>query len=227
MIGAMGFIAIYEPEESEPRILKEVAETGTNAVPKLLKLLKSRDSALRKKLIALNQKQSLIKLDIHSASDDYDLANRGFRSLGTNAAFVAPELIRLFLATGSGKSREALHDIFVSIGPAALETLYSAFTNESSTNHELRCWELAVLWDTETNYEKLMPIFVTALKDTDANVRAWAALDLIQMKTNGSSKLVLPALLIATTDTNQEVSKLAIRALEHIDTNAATRAGFK
>lgn len=72
--------------------VEAVREAGTNAIPILLRMLRSRDSDLSHRLTRLIAKQRLIKIDYVTADRQRCSAWEGFGALGLSAKPAIPEL---------------------------------------------------------------------------------------------------------------------------------------
>ena len=221
LIGAAGFIAIYEPDPPETVVFETVYAKGTNSVPLLIELLQRRDSTLKKKLIEWSEIHPRWGLHLRSASENHFLAARGFKILGTNAAFAALELIRTCRANFSEPGvTEYVRQILDELGPESLSPLYASLQTERIADVEFRCWEIYSIITIETNSDKLVTLLVQSLGDTNANVRQFAATGARVMKVSEGMNLAIPALQIAAADSNQLVSYNAAIALKRLETNA-------
>src|SRR6266487_3186241 len=73
-----------------------VRHMGSNAVPSLIRMMRCRDSALRKKLVPLLSKQSLVKLNFRPAAEHIQWRGaRGAWLVGPSAKEAIPDLIVL------------------------------------------------------------------------------------------------------------------------------------
>jgi tetratricopeptide (TPR) repeat protein len=79
---------------------------GTNAIPTLLRLLKSKDSALTEKLSDLIERQSFVHNPIVSADEKRQKASLGFLLLGQMATNAVPALIDIYQRPPSPESKE-------------------------------------------------------------------------------------------------------------------------
>lgn len=75
--------------------LAAIREIGTNALPTFLAMVGKKDSPLKRQLLALARKQSVVRLRLYS--DDYYHARSsyGFAALGSIAQSAVPALIEL------------------------------------------------------------------------------------------------------------------------------------
>lgn len=74
-----------------------IRRINTNALPILMKMIRARDPALRRKALALLHKQSLIYIPVRTDSERRAEACLGFRALGPAAKPAEPALVELAL----------------------------------------------------------------------------------------------------------------------------------
>ena len=229
-----------------------IRQMGTNAFPHLIRLLRSKDSALKRKLMELLEKQSLIRIDLESADDHHQQGRAGFYVLGNLAAPAIPELSKLLNAEDTSLDAAV---VLIFIGPEAVLTLAQALTNSNATVRASVASALAqakwnakaavpnllrCLSDKEPNVrltaalalgliheepETVIPVLITRLEDTDVNVREQAANALRRFGKPARSSV--PALLKATESRDGQMARFAIAALKAIDPEAAAKAGVK
>lgn len=86
-----------DPPHDPPGIEAQLAvrAIGTNALPYLLRAITSQDSQVRKDLISLDDRISMIDLHLEPASKKVDQAVAGFIALGEIAEPAVPELVAL------------------------------------------------------------------------------------------------------------------------------------
>ena len=76
--------------------VEAVRQAGTNALPTLLRMLRTRDSDLKHRLTRLAQKQRLIKIDYVTADRQRWAAHQGFMALlWKNASYAIPQLVEI------------------------------------------------------------------------------------------------------------------------------------
>jgi hypothetical protein len=85
------------PTRSRDTAQTAIQSIGTNAIPILLKMIRTRDSALERTAIKLLRKQSLIPLSWRTEAECHTQACLGFRLLGLNAASAAADLTDLVM----------------------------------------------------------------------------------------------------------------------------------
>jgi len=105
---------------------KAFHQIGTNAVPVLIEMLRTRDSKSKLWLEHLCDKQSLVRYHFKSAEEDRISAFLGFSELGPLAQPAIPALINLL---GDEEVSEDAARSLVAIGAAAVEPLISTLTN--------------------------------------------------------------------------------------------------
>jgi hypothetical protein len=87
----VGDRVIYCDDETDGAIVA----IGTNGLPVLLRLLGARDGAIKTGFMKFANRQSVIKMHVHSAHEKHQAALLGFCWLGSNALSAVPELIKL------------------------------------------------------------------------------------------------------------------------------------
>ena len=75
--------------------VEAVRQTRTNALPVLLRMLRTRDSDLKHRLARLAQKQRLIKINYVTADRQRWAAKQGFTALGLYAKAAIPQLVEI------------------------------------------------------------------------------------------------------------------------------------
>ena len=75
--------------------VEAVRQAGTNALPTLLRMLRTRDSDLKHSLTRLAKKQRLIKIDYVTADRQRWAATQGFEALGLYAKSAIPQLVEI------------------------------------------------------------------------------------------------------------------------------------
>ena len=84
----------YENGKGHAQTEAALGAIGTNAIPALLRMLRAHDSAFKLKLIALAEKQHLIRFSFTSAEAWNERAFLGFAFLGSSASNAVPALAR-------------------------------------------------------------------------------------------------------------------------------------
>jgi len=82
--------------------VEAVRQAGTNAIPILLRLLRTKDSDLRQRFTLLAQKQHLVKVDYHTSDGQHWVARQGFVALGRIGRYAIPQLREIHQAEIAG-----------------------------------------------------------------------------------------------------------------------------
>ncbi len=229
-----------------------IRQMGTNTLPHLIRLLRVKDSALKRKLTELLEKQTLVQIDFKSAEYWRGQGMAGFHMLGNLASPAIPELSKL-LNDQDNSLDAALALIF--IGPEAALTLARALTNSNASVRANVAFALAqakwnakgavpnlltCLSDKEANVrlsaavalglihdepETVIPVLITRLDDRDVSVREQAANALRRF--GRQARPAVPALLKAKESRDGQVAKFATAALKAIGPEEATSGGAK
>ena len=88
--------------QKDPNVIEcreTIRSIGTNAIPMLLRILKAKDSAVKKVAMDLVERQDYVKFPIRSAEDQKQKAQAGFYLLGDLASNAAPALPQSFVST--------------------------------------------------------------------------------------------------------------------------------
>jgi len=244
--------------ESSPEKADEVVgQLGTNALPTLLRMLRSTDSAWEVKLLPWSYKwrrlaghQHLINIapGPHLRSYEVVEAERAFRTLGSVAEPAVPELIKMYQQEELPLfNRATIPAILGDIGPSAAQSIPALL--QSMRDPALRGNAAFALGQIRGDAKLVIPMLVPLLRDTNSYV-CWATAK--ALKSYGAeAKEAVPTLLEvlnswgskerrATQDalrfpTNTVTLEKALNnpmvaaeeALRAIDAGAAGRAGVK
>jgi HEAT repeat protein len=233
--------------------MEAVRQIGTNGIPCLLELLRSKDSVPKLMLEALLRRQSLIKLHFRTASERQDQALAAFHELGSRAKSAIPDLAAMLDEDEqiAGGALRALR--FLDCREAALP-LAKALTNDNPRLRRDAALNLQVLsWDAKDALPALMktakedkdpevrrfatfafsriggeptvvlPLVIEKLSDSDPGVRTVAAQLIGEF--GAHAKAAIPALLKTIQDESSTARNNAIHALNRIDHEAAEKAG--
>lgn len=192
-------------ESDELKAREAVAQIGTNAIPFLLKSVASEDSSLKKKLLKLARKQSVINFNIYSAQAKQFEAMTAFELLGAKAAPAIPALEKLFESDGT---TIAAGMSLAVIGNESIPVLVKGLTH---THWHVRHSATAALAYLETDAVSAVPNLLVALNDTNRVVRSAAAWALGEIKEEPN--LVIPALIKLLDDKDTTVRWNAALAL--------------
>ncbi len=127
-----------------------IRHIGTNAIPTLLRMLRARDSALTLKLLALAQKQHIVKIHYTPAWQRNLQAALAFGALGAEGKAAVPALTNIYDENISPGSQFAVVTALGNIGPAAREAepfllRVATDTNIPLDSHSVRLTALASL----------------------------------------------------------------------------------
>jgi hypothetical protein len=75
--------------------VEAVREAGTNALPTLLRMLRTRDSDLKHRLTRLGLRQRLVNIEYVTADRQRWAAREGFVALGLKAKWAIPQLVEI------------------------------------------------------------------------------------------------------------------------------------
>jgi len=207
---------------------KAMQQIGTNALPTLLRLLKTRDSKFKINLIQFAQKQHLINLNWKTARFHQLQAWFGFRCLGTNGKSAVPALIEIYNQRPPDQDNDAhgyIPLIFAAMGPAAADAVPLLVQATTDTNHDIRWSAVSGLGRIRARPELAVPALTEALRDSDSHLQVDAAVSLAAFGTNAQS--AVSGLITALSDANPDVRTNAAYALNQIDPEAAAQAGVK
>ncbi len=211
-----------------------VHSLGTNAIPTLLRMLRTKDSRLKAKLIQFCEEHpwqifdampEWLKLDLMPSELLNGEAAEGFRALGATASNAAPALVRIYDKDTSTDSKRYAVLALGGIGPAAASAVPSLLRGTTSTNDDLR-W--SVTWafgQIHSQPELAVPALINLLRDTNSSVRREAAGALGNYGTNATA--AVPVLAALLQDPILGVRRFSTNALKKIDLEAAVRVGIR
>jgi HEAT repeat protein len=211
----------YGPEPADPA-RDAIRAIGTNALPVLLKMLHTKDSPLKGKLIERLNAHSVHPV-FNTAENYHRMVRFGFFALGPLGKSAVPALIDSLNDTDEDVRLSAV-DCLGSIGPnahAAVPVL-TRFINDTN---------LLVRRDTIINLERIhmngpvvVPILITNLSKSNPFLRH--VIDcLAQFGTQAES--AAPVLVQFLSSENYYVREATTNALQQIDPIAAAKAGVK
>jgi hypothetical protein len=223
------------------QIAEAVQAVGTNAIPTLLRLLRTTDSTSKTKLLsawgALARSQVTFPIDIDYTSATFWIhAGRdGFSILDPKAQSAVPALVDIINQNISATSRSYTMEALAHIGPAAREAvpcLLTFVTNAvvTRTDAEMQLDAITALGQIHADPDRVVPALIDALHSPNhyARVHAMQALPCF----GPDAKRAVPALfeLYNTPDNvgpQIDLRMEAARALKLIDPEAADKAGVK
>ncbi|MGO8929755.1 MAG: HEAT repeat domain-containing protein [Limisphaerales bacterium] len=205
----------------EIEILEDaIRHIGTNALPVLIERLHAHDTALKKFIMAIADKQKLVHFHFKSAQQRRHEAVLGYSALGPLASAHVPSLSDTLTTDPSPEIRYNAASALGCIGPDARIAAPALFHATKDTNEFVRNNSLWALGRILPDAQLTVPVLVASLDDTNSDARGNAAIAL--MKYGPEAKAAVPALL-RTLATNNAASF----ALKAIDPEAAAQAGVK
>jgi HEAT repeat protein len=182
------------------------------ALPEMMRLVKTRDSRVRQWLVEKSEKLNGRFLNFHSATELQLRGIAGFEVLGTNTVSAVAELTRLLdekeLAFVAARCLE-------NIGKPAEAPLCQCLTNQDWQVRHLAVSALAAVTD---DVEVYVARIKDRLNDTEPAVR-FAAVQAIGAQDN-APKLAVPLLIATLGDAEDSVCGQAANALAAFGTNA-------
>jgi hypothetical protein len=211
--------------ERNDQVDEAVRHIGTNALPHLAKKLIAKDSSLKKKLVDLVTRQSLIEFHFTQAADVRERAYLGLRALGKEARPLIPMLVDSLRDQADADLWWLTAQALAGIGAEGMEPLTNAI---AGTNAALRCavahalcryreiasgpWRLAPLSAAELTRADacVIPALLRLLQDPDPEVRYYAVFSLGQI--HRQPETVIPA-LVGFLNPREKYRSVAVYAL--------------
>jgi len=207
-----------------PKADEAVQQTGTNAIPTLLRFLRARDSKWKIKLITLAQRYHVIKINFVEAESRNYAAMKGFRVLGADARDAVPALVKILEQNISEDSQYYTAVSLGSIGPSAKEATPGLLRIAADTKNRSRRPAAQALAKIQAEPELAVPVLIKLLQDPKPGVRLGAADSLRLFGTDAKS--AVPALINTLQDVENTVRDYATNALKAIDPEAAAKVGI-
>src|SRR5882724_11152087 len=141
---------------------------GTNAIPTLLRLLKSRDSKLKIALMQLTPRQHVIHFKWKTAQTQRFQAQFAFTCLGVQGKSAVPDLIEIYRQSRPdpyNDNRRAIADIFALVGPAASNAVPLLVRDSSDTNDLIRLSSIQALGHIHADPNLVVPVLTKSLRD--------------------------------------------------------------
>jgi HEAT repeat protein len=225
------WLRTYAPSSHSGRHSREwneaddaVRHLGTNCIPVLLQMVRAKDSQLRLGLVALAQKQPLIKIHFVPAAERNVEASRAFIVLGDRARDAMPALLRIYTENISVDSQAAIEDVFAWIGPAAKPAIPLLLQAATNANRKVRASALWALGEIHAEPQLCVPELIQALRDSDTWARLSAAHALGMFGTDAQPAIPslteltnMPVGSMSTVNTRWQVMLEARNALKKID----------
>jgi HEAT repeat protein len=206
-----------------------IKSIGADALPMLLRMAGAKDSVLKKRLIALASKQSIIRFHLQPADDYHATATRGFSALGPDAKPAVPALIGL-LRDKDPQVRASAAQCLSLIGPEAANAvpdLIRTLNAEGNGYGPVLLNSMGALGAIHSEPETVVPLLLEYVngprKDWNYCGPAMDALGRYREK----ARVAVPAILPFLTDPDGSRRFSADAALCAIDPEAAARAQKK
>lgn len=182
-----------------------VTMMSSNTLPFLVKQLGAHDPFLKRLLIDVLNKQSVIQWRPRMAEEEQYTAWQAFEVLGVTAAPAIPQVASLLTQADTA---DAAVCALAGIGPPALPALIGALTNRNAFG---RAGIPSGLLHVAEDKHALVPVFLGCLSDADPALRATAAHALGWMRIEGAT--VVPALVPLMLDAAPRVRSHAAQAI--------------
>jgi hypothetical protein len=219
---------IDDPTSAEV-VSNAVCRIGTNGIPSLLRMLRARDSILKRKLVDLAQIWHLmgyVAMDKGVAKAEW-----AFGILGEEARDAVPALIEMLEQSSSPESRFCAIQALGRIGPAAKAAVPLLVNVVLATNAPgqkatlfgtvwpVRREAIAALGFIHARPDLVVPVLISALGDPRWDNRFIAAFALGSF--GADAKPAVPSLFKLLADEDTEVRENAASAIRKIDPEAA------
>jgi hypothetical protein len=213
---------LHPNDDSKKQAEIAIRAIGTNAIPTLLRWLKTgEDSKLKLKLLQLASKQHVVNIRWKTAEVWHFEAIQGLLALGPLAKSALPALIEMYNKRGSSpfELSDVITEINGSTGPAAADALPGFIIDTTNINPVIRWRAVQSLGQIGARPDLVVPTLTKCLGDTSEDVRYTAAFGL--EASGGSAKSAVPELIKALADPSPDVRDEAASALKKIDPEAA------
>jgi len=192
-----------------------IRQAGTNAIPTLLRLLRTRDSGIKTAVLHWFNGHPHVKSPFVSAADQNMAAYQGFLLLGQDARPAVPELVQIFEADPGTVSAAVIAEIIFSIGPGA-DDAAPALVRAATlcTNAVSRANGIHALGALRNHPEIVVPALTNALQDPWFAIRFNAIQALGNFGTN--ARPALPALTNMLSDPDALVRLTAANTLRKL-----------
>jgi HEAT repeats len=199
---------------------------GSNAVPTLVNMVRTKDSSLKLKVLTLLSRQHLISIKPPTARYYHQLSMGGFETLGPILKDAVPALTRLLNDPDADVRATATWDLG-NIGPDARAAIPLLTKNLNDTNSTVRFYSLQSLADIHSQPEVVMPILIDALSKTQTDSTTYDVALIGLGKFGPQASNAIPLIKTFLTNSVSFVAEDATNALKKIDLIAAAQAGVK
>jgi tetratricopeptide (TPR) repeat protein len=110
-------------DQKDPTIIEcrqAIRGIGTNGIPTFLRILRAKDSALKRAAIDLVQRQDYVRIRFHSVEGQKVMAQTGFFFLGEMASNAVPALVDIYQHPASFYSKEVAETTLMGLYPAKI-----------------------------------------------------------------------------------------------------------
>jgi HEAT repeat protein len=187
-----------------------VREIGTNCIPALLRMLQQPNPSLIDRIVALAQKQHLIKIPFTPANLN-EKAFWSFMALGSAASNAVPQLVAIFEKNPASFPQMAAPAILGKIGHASEPAIPGLLRGIGNTNRSVRCSVIFALGQIHTRPKLVVPALMKCLNDPDLYVRASAVQALGEF--GHDAQTAVPALLELRRKSPSAVGLMTIRPI--------------
>ena len=202
-----------------------VRKVGTNALPTLVRMLRTKDSLLKGKLTALARKQPLVNFHFTGADTRRWRAVHGIYALGPAAKSAVPRIVAILEDKDPGVKITAVTalGLMQSAAESAIPSLLKILTDNDP---DVRRNAAEALGRIGRRPEIVVPALVDRLQDIDIGVRLFAILALSD-GFGPKAKAAVPALLKAIEDPQETIHRSARDALTQIDPKTLVKPDVK
>lgn len=193
-----GYDKLFSTNVTQSKADDAIRQMGTNAVPRLFRLLEARDSKLKSWAMALLQRQHWIRFSFKPAEDKNFEALSAFKALGPSASNVVPRLIETFDSNPDAYSQQAVPAILSYIGPPARQAVPALVRGTANTNWIVRFNCAVAIRKIEPDPKLVVRALIKLLGDPVSSVRREAAETLGRF--GAGAKAAIPALLKLAAD---------------------------
>jgi hypothetical protein len=162
------------PRQSLVPADEAIRQIGTNAFPMVARLLRSHDSALKSKLLALYYRQSFIRIHIRSQYDHHSCALAACWALGSEAKPLVPTVAKA-LNHMDPYFRPAFQLWLQQLGSdadAAVPALITLLKDKKNPTRDFVPQTLGRI--SMQRRREVIPVLTACLQDTNPMVRFWA-----------------------------------------------------
>ncbi len=202
------------PSPDTDRVVRAI---GTNAIPKLLRMLRQTDSPIQTNLLAVLRKLHIIKSDPIQAKELNREASLAFRALGTQAAVAVPDLIRIFDEARSPSSQRLAALALGDLGSAANQAVPRMLQGVTNADASLRWVCLNALFNMELESEVEIAVLTNALRDPFRSMRIAASGRLLAPRLRKSAVAALPGLQALSEDPDPDISNEAVGIVRQLE----------